>query len=71
MSAVLKLAEQMVKLDRLIKTTRDSKLREIMRDEYKRLTDQVQAAAATQTKVENRKCESQSSSGDTTRSSPL
>lgn len=52
MSAVLKIAEQMVKLDRLIKASRDDKLKRIMRDEYKRLSDQVALASETQSKRE-------------------
>ena len=37
MSEVLKLSEQLCKLERLIRTTRNSDLKKIMRDEYERI----------------------------------
>ena len=41
MSDVLKICEQMVRVDRLIKSSRDAQVRAILREEYQKLKTQL------------------------------
>ena len=43
MNKVLEICERMVRVDRLIKSSRDAKVRAVLRGEYKKLADQLEA----------------------------
>ena len=45
MSELLKMCEQMVKLEKLILTTKNPDLKRVMRDEYKRLSNDLKVVA--------------------------
>ena len=51
MSQVLKLSEQLCKLERLIRSTRNSDLKKIMRDEYERLGNELKSAVRLQDQI--------------------